>query len=158
MRHAPDPLADERTMLEQFLDFHRATLLQKCQDLSAEQLSVAPLDSKLSLHGLVRHLSRVERWWFRMVIGGLDLPPLHISRENPDLDFDAAIPQTWEDDLALYEGEVAAARDMVADVPLDYEARGFTLRWVYVHMIAEYARHNGHADLIREQLDGRTGV
>lgn len=158
MRTAPDPNAPERAMLEQFLDFHRATLLQKCQDLSAEQLSQAALDSNLSLHGLVRHLSRVERWWFRMVIGGLDLPPLHISRDNPNLDFDEAHPGTWEDDLSIYHGEVDAARDMVEDLPLDFEAQGVTLRWVYLHMIAEYARHNGHADLIRERIDGRTGV
>lgn len=158
MRTAPDPSADERTMLEQFLEFHRATLVQKCQDLSPEQLSTAPLDSKLSLHGLIRHMSRVERWWFRMFTCGMRLPPLHISRENPDLDFDEASPATWEDDLVTYEGEVTAARDAVADLPLEHARDGVTLRWVYLHMIAEYARHNGHADLIREHLDGRTGV
>jgi uncharacterized damage-inducible protein DinB len=151
-------LSTERELLEQFLDLQRATLLRKCEDLAPEQLGRAPLASKLSLHGLVRHLSRVERWWFRMVIAGMELPPLHISRDEPDLDFDGVDPMRWQADLASYKGEVAAARAAVADVPLDVEAQGVTLRWVYLHMIAEYARHNGHADLIREQIDGRTGL
>lgn len=151
-------LTSERELLEQFLDVQRATLLRKCEDLTPDQLSQAPLASKLSLHGLVRHLSRVERWWFRAVIGGIAVPPLHISRENRDLDFDAVDPSRWRDDLAVYEAEVMAARDAVDGVPLDFVAQGVTLRWVYLHMIAEYARHNGHADLIREQIDGRTGL
>ncbi len=158
MRSAPQPAADERTTLEQFLDFQRETLLEKCMDLSGEQLatrSVPPSD--MSLLGLVRHLAKVERWWFRMQMCGLRLPPIYQN------DFDGVLGQDWEDDLAAYLAEVAAARDAVRDSPLDAlaqgkHAQGISLRWIYLHMIAEYARHLGHADLLRERVDGRTGV
>ncbi len=151
-------------MLDAFLDFHRQTLLEKCMDLSAEQVSVRAVPpSGLSLHGLVRHMARVERWWFRMYMCGMPLPALNVSRDQPDLDFDEVDPARWEDDLQVYRGEVAAARDAVVYLSLDdmSESRHgeqVTLRWIYLHMIAEYARHNGHADLLREAVDGRTGV
>lgn len=158
MRSAPQPAADERTTLEQFLDFQRETLLEKCMDLSGEQLatrSVPPSD--MSLLGLVRHLAKVERWWFRVQMCDMPLAPI-----NQD-DFEGARAQDWEDDLAVYRAEVAAARDAVRDVPLEAlahgkHAQGITLRWIYLHMIAEYARHLGHADLLREHVDGRTGL
>lgn len=164
MRNVPDPAADERETLDQFLDFQRETLLEKCMDLSGEQLvrrSVPP--SSMSLLGLVRHLAKVERWWFRIQMCGMDLPPLYVSREEPDRDFDGVRADRWEEDLEAFRGEVAAARDAVAWLSLDDVARGghahgVTLRWIQVHMIAEYARHVGHADLLRETLDGRTGV
>ncbi len=158
MRTAPDPMASERHQLEQFLDFHRATLVQKCGDLSPEQVATAPFASNLSLQGLIRHMARVERWWFRSFMREMRLPPLYISKENPDGDFDGVRPGTWADDLATYQTEVAAARDAAKGLPLDHSRDDISVRWVYLHMIAEYARHNGHADLIREQLDGRTGV
>ncbi len=158
MRSAPQPAADERTTLEQFLDFQRETLLEKCMDLSGEQLatrSVPPSD--MSLLGLVRHLAKVERWWFRVQMCDMPLAPIYQD------DFDGVLGQNWEDDLAVYRAEVAAARDAVRDLPLDALARGkhaqgISLRWIYLHMIAEYARHLGHADLLRERVDGRTGV
>ncbi len=150
-------------MLDAFLDFHRETLLEKCADLSPDQLatrSVPP--STLSLHGLVRHMAGVERWWFRQHMCGMRLSTLNHTKENPDLDFDGTDPARWQDDLETYRVEVAAARDAVADLYLDFVATGahgnsVSLRWVYLHMIAEYARHNGHADLLRESLDGVTG-
>jgi uncharacterized damage-inducible protein DinB len=151
-------------MLDGFLDFHRQTLLEKCMDLSAEQLSARSADpSALSLHGLVRHMARVERWWFRMYMCGMPLRALFFDKAQPDLDFEGADPAHWEDDLEVYRGEVEAACDAVAWLSLDELSKGrygdpVSLRFIYVHMIAEYARHNGHADLVRERLDGRTGV
>jgi uncharacterized damage-inducible protein DinB len=164
MHSTPEPAAGERAMLDQFLDVQRETLLRKCRDLDGEQLarrSVPP--SSMSLLGLVRHLAKVERWWFRRQMCGMPLAPLHVTREEPDLDFDGVRAEDWEDDLEVYRGEVAAARDAVADLPLDAfakgtHAQGLSLRWIYLHMIAEYARHNGHADLLRERVDGRTGL
>jgi uncharacterized damage-inducible protein DinB len=163
MRKAPPLSGSERETLDAFLDFHRETLLQKCADLSPDQLatrSVAP--STLSLHGLIRHMAGVERWWFRQHICGMQLPMLNHTKQNPDLDFDGTDPARWPDDLETYQAEVAAARDAVADLNLDFVAtdrhgNSVSLRWVYLHMIAEYARHNGHADLLRESVDGVTG-
>ena len=151
-------------MLEAFLDFHRETLLEKCMDLSGEELAVRPVPtSLLSLQGLVRHMAKVERWWFRMYMCGMPLPPLNASKEHPDLDFEDVDPALWQEDLEVYRGEVEAARDAVLVFGLDDLSRRergepVTLRWIYLHMIAEYARHNGHADLIRESVDGRTGI
>ncbi len=150
-------------MLDGFLDFQRQTLLEKCMDLSPEQLGTRGADpSALTLHGLVRHLAKVERWWFRIYMCGMGLPALFSEKDNPDFDFDGVDPVRWEDDLEVYRGEVEAASDAVAWLSLDElskNAKGdpVSLRWVYVHMIAEYARHNGHADLVREAIDGRTG-
>jgi uncharacterized damage-inducible protein DinB len=157
--------ADERTLLEAFLDFHRDTLLVKCAGLTGEQLaerSVAP--SGLSLHGLLRHLAEVERYWFRDGWQG-DVDNLHSTAGNPDADFDDTEPARAEEDLATYRSEVAAAREEAARHGLDgtvEKVRGgrptsVSLRWIYIHMIEEYARHNGHADLLRERIDGATG-
>ena len=151
-------------MLEAFLDFHRETLIEKCMDLSGEELAIRPVaTSLLSLQGLVRHMAKVECWWFRMYMCGMPLPPLNTSKEHPDLDFEDVDPARWQEDLEVYRGEVAAARDAVLVYGLDDLSRRergepVTLRWIYLHMIAEYARHNGHADLIRESVDGRTGI
>ena len=151
-------------MLEAFLDFHRETLIEKCMDLSGEELAIRPVaTSLLSLQGLVRHMAKVERWWFQMYMCGMPLPPLNTSKEHPDLDFEDVDPARWQEDLEVYRGEVAAARDAVLVYGLDDLSRRergepVTLRWIYLHMIAEYARHNGHADLIRESVDGRTGI
>jgi len=157
--------ADERTLLEAFLDFHRDTLLVKCAGLTGEQLaerSVPP--SGLSLHGLLRHLSGVERYWFRHGWQG-DLPDFYSTAENPDGDFDDTDPARVDEDLATYRSEVAAAREEAARHELDDTVekrregrpRAVSLRWIYIHMIEEYARHNGHADLVRERVDGATG-
>jgi uncharacterized damage-inducible protein DinB len=163
MRTPPPRTGDEREMLEAFLEFHRQTLLEKCMDLAPAQLAtraVAP--SALSLQGLVRHMARVERWWFRTYLLGMRLPRLYVSKEEPDLDFDGVDPARWQDDLEVYRGEVTAARDAVLYLPLDSLSKTdfgdpVSLRFIFVHMIAEYARHNGHADLMREAVDGRTG-
>jgi len=151
-------------MVEAFLDFHRETLLEKCMDLTPEQLGARAVPpSQLSLHGLVRHMARVERWWFRQCMCGMSLPALYVSRDDPDADFAGTDPARWADDLETYRGEAAAASDAVLTRSLDDLADRaphgpVSLRWIYLHMIAEYARHNGHADLLRERVDGRTGL
>ncbi|MFI5497559.1 DinB family protein [Nocardia asteroides] len=156
--------ADERPMLQSWLDFHRQSLLNKCGGLDAGQLatrSVPP--STLSLLGLVRHLTEVERGWFRVAAAGLDVAPAYGSEAEPDADFDDLDSVPAEAAFAAFHTEVAACDAAVAGLPLDHvfhvpwRSDGYTLRWVYVHMIEEYARHNGHADLLRERIDGVTG-
>ena len=163
----PDLQAGERDMLTGWLDFHRAVLLWKCEGLTDEQLkrrSVPP--SKLSLLGLVRHMAEVERGWFRVVLLGEDVPELYTTPEGPDPDFNGVDDADVAETFRTFEQECAAARKAVAAAPdLDMlsEERSqrtgqqFSLRWILTHMIEEYARHNGHADLLRETIDGATG-
>ena len=155
---------DERSMLQGWLDWHRHTLLHKCAGLTGDQLarrSVEP--STLTLLGLVRHMTIVERSWFRERAAGVTgLGELYWSDDNPDGDFDDADPAGAEADLARFLAEIALADEAVAALPLAHQfplpPRGpRDLRWVYLHMIEEYARHNGHADLLRERIDGVTG-
>ncbi|WP_106974466.1 DinB family protein [Streptomyces iakyrus] len=157
---------DERRMLVDVLHAQRATLLLKCSNLGPELAlrSVAP--STLSLLGLVRHLADVERRWFRRVLAGQDAPALFSSTADPDEDFHGAaddptgVAAAWE----AWRAEVAFAERFVSEAPgLDVEGedswRGtVSLRWVLLHMIEEYARHNGHADLLRERIDGAIGL
>jgi uncharacterized damage-inducible protein DinB len=156
----------ERAGLEAWLDWHRQTLLTKCAGLDGEQLaqrSVPP--STLSLLGLVRHMTEVERSWFRRVLAdeGEDTAgPIYYSEDNLDGDFDDARPEGAEADRDVYLAELDTVRTVAARYQLDdvgHTSRGNTvdLRWIYVHMIEEYARHNGHADLLRECIDGATG-
>ncbi|MGW6646821.1 Mini-circle protein [Streptomyces sp. A244] len=157
---------DERRMLVDVLHAQRATLRLKCSGLGPELAlrSVAP--STLSLLGLVRHLADVERRWFRRVLAGQDAPALFSSTADPDEDFHGAagdptgVAAAWE----AWRAEVAFAERFVTEAPdLDVEGddswRGtVSLRWVLIHMIEEYARHNGHADLLRERIDGAIGL
>ena len=154
----------ERQMLQGWLDWHRQTLLTKCAGLTAEQLRTASAEpSNLTLLGLVRHMTEVERVWFRVRAAGQTLADdLYISEGNVDGDFDDVAGADAEADYAAFLAELPEADKAVADLPLEHEfttRRGDTisLRWVYLHMIEEYARHNGHADLIRERIDGATG-
>ena len=164
-REGGPTLGDERTTLQEYLRFHRLTLELKCAGLDAEAMarrSVEP--STLSLLGLVRHLTEVERNWFRGVMAGQDAPRYYCTETDRDGDFDGAVAdpvvvdQAWE----LWRSEVAFAEQYVADAP-DLEITGtysggkISLREVLVHMVEEYARHNGHADLLRERIDGRIG-
>ena len=165
-RADPPFVADERTMLDAWLDFHRATLLWKCEGLDDEQLrrrAVPP--SALSLLGLVRHLAAVERNWFRNALTDEGAPPLFYSDAEPDGDFDNVDDADVAADIGTYRAEVDTCRQVAARHP-DLDAIGarkrrgihdVSLRWIYLHMIEEYARHNGHADLLRERIDGRTG-
>ncbi len=157
-------VAGERQMLEAWLDFHRQTLLRKCAGLTAEQLrSRATPPSSLSLLGLVRHMAEVERAWFRRRVAGQDVPYLYSSEADPDGEFDHVDTADAEQDLAAYQREIELARAAAADHELDetffhtHRDTRMSVRWVYVHMVEEYARHNGHADLLRERIDGLTG-
>ena len=162
----PDPdlsfTAAERPLLEAWLDFHRATLLLKCEGVDDAARRARPVpSSKLSLHGLVRHMAEVERGWFRRVLlRQPDLPRIY-DPDRQDLDLAPLDNAVWADDLATWQREIdqsraAAATHALEDIGLR-GARECSLRWIYVHMIEEYARHNGHADLIREMLDGAVG-
>jgi uncharacterized damage-inducible protein DinB len=165
-RSEPALNADERTMLEGWLDYHRATLIMKCEGLSDEQLRTAAVPpSQLSLMGLVRHMAEVERGWFRETLEGEDPGPLYFSDADPDGEFHLTDADTWQDAHHVWRAEVDVARRNAAGHRLDDLSQKrsrntdepFSLRWIYTHMIEEYARHNGHADLIRERLDGVTG-
>ena len=153
----------ERELLEGFLDFHRATLLWKCDQLTDAQLrerSVPP--SGLTLLGLLRHLADVERSWFRQRFAGEDVPDLYYTEEDPDsIFFDVADAEVAAA-LRTFRDEIEAVRATLRERSLDEtftspQGRTYSLRWVYLHTIEEYARHNGHADLLRERIDGVTG-
>lgn len=152
---------DERTSLDTWLDYHRVTLLNKCAGLTAEQFAERTCPpSPLSLLGLVRHMTLVEGWFH--AFDGQPGLELYCTDENPDGDFDAVQPDGADEDLAEFHASVERSRSAVAGRSLDGLVRGSTgervsLRWVYQHMIEEYARHNGHADLLRERIDGVTG-
>ncbi|WP_406404009.1 DinB family protein [Streptomyces sp. NBC_00879] len=165
-RTEPALAADERTMLDGWLDYHRATLELKCAGLDDERLRTASAPpSTLSLLGLVRHMAEVERHWFPVVMAGEEPAPIYYSEEEPDRDFDVTEADTWAEGYATWQAEIARARQAVAGRSLDELSVGkdrrtgelFNLRWIYTHMIEEYARHNGHADLLRERIDGATG-
>jgi hypothetical protein len=154
---------DELSSLREFLQWHRDTLISKSSDLTGEQLMLnAVSSSQLTLLGLVRHLAEVERWWFRRCFGqDEELGDLYCTKEYVDGDFDLATADGAEVDFATYFREVESADAVAAGRSLDdtFPARNgdYTLRFVYLHLIEEYARHNGHADLLREAIDGTTG-
>jgi uncharacterized damage-inducible protein DinB len=157
-------VGDERTILEGYLDWHRQTLLHKCAGLTAEQLKIASAEpSNLTLLGLVRHMAEVERWWFSVRSAGLPQNPIYCTDESPDGDFDDIADADAAANYATFVAECEASREVAAALPLEHvfihprRQVEMSLRWVYVHMIEEYARHNGHADLIRERIDGVTG-
>jgi uncharacterized damage-inducible protein DinB len=162
----PDRITTEQKALEQWLDYQRATLLRKCAGLTAQQLkqrAVPP--STLSLLGLVRHMTEVERWWFRMHGNGEDLQ-FPYDPDQTGADFDDTANADASANLDAYTVEIEAARKAMAGKSLDlvvpsrgdHPERTRDIRWIYLHMIEEYARHNGHADLLREAIDGSTGV
>ena len=161
-RTFPPRVADERPMYQAWLDFHRGTLLWKCAGLTDSQLkSASAPPSTLTLLGLLRHMSEVERAWFRSRAAGITLPDLYCSAEDVDGDFDNVAEADVERDHATFRAECLAADAEVREMSLDDTFAGrsgpISLRWTYVHMIEEYARHNGHADLLRECIDGATG-
>jgi uncharacterized damage-inducible protein DinB len=164
------PIAgSELATLTGFLGWHRGTLELKCSGLDAAALARRPIpSSSLSLLGLVRHLAEVERSWFRRVMAGQDAPPRFYSPQDRDGDFDNVRPdldlvagawRAWQEEIAFADQFVAAAPGLdLAAKRLTSDGRGpMSLRWVLNHMIEEYARHNGHADLLRELIDGAVG-
>jgi uncharacterized damage-inducible protein DinB len=163
----PDPplIADEREMLRGFLEFHRATLAMKCDGLSDEDLrrqSSPP--STLSLLGLVRHMAEVERVWFRRVINGEDVGRVWTADGDFQVAYDASRSNRKEA-FEAWEREVEHARRIELEAEsldvtgyMDKWGEHVSLRLVMMHMMHEYARHNGHADLLREAIDGTVGA
>jgi hypothetical protein len=163
-RVPPPRTGDERAVLTAFLEWHRQTFELKCNGVALDRLSDRSIEpSALSLHGLLRHLAGVERWWFRQQFAGEEIALLYYSDDQPDQDFETLDGDVAEA-FAVWRDECAQARQIVAgaaslDATGTDRATGepISLRWVLVTMIAEYAQHNGHADLLREQIDGATG-
>ncbi len=150
-------------MLGDWLDWHRATLLRKCAGLDAEQLArraVPP--SSLSLLGLVRHLSDAERGWVRQVFRGEQVPDLYYRSDAPDADFAEADPASAVEDFEIYRAECRAVDAALEGATLDdtftFREKTTSVRWMWQHLVEEYARHNGHADLLREAIDGSAGM
>jgi uncharacterized damage-inducible protein DinB len=166
-RARPGLQAGEREMLTGWLEHHRAILVWKCEGLTDSQLrqrAVAP--SSLSLLGLIRHMAGVERGWFREVLLGEDLSDLYSTEEGPDADFNNVDGADVAEAFSAFEKAcdesrqaAAAARDLdvLSKERSPRTGEQFSLRWILTHMIEEYARHNGHADLLRERIDGTTG-
>jgi uncharacterized damage-inducible protein DinB len=168
-RLIPPAHADERAMLSAWLDFHRATLALKCQGLDDRQARLASATpSEMTLLGLVQHLAEVERNWFQRVFAGLDVPLVH--QEGKGDGFTLVPERGLDEALAVWRAEIGRSREIVAAAAsLDESGRlsereaalagmqRLSLRWIMVHMIEEYSRHNGHADLVRESVDGQVG-
>jgi hypothetical protein len=170
---APDPelipQADEAAVLHSFLEYYRSVFLRKTDGLTEEQVRIAIEPSELTILGLVRHMAEVERGWFRRRIAGhLDQGMLYCAGADPDGDFHPADSDTLAAALAALRDEIEFARrashgldpsSCAIGIPPAQRIPGWqpNVRWVMVHMIEEYARHCGHADLIREAIDGTTG-
>ena len=160
------PLTDERSVLVEYLRAHRLTFEMKCADLDSKQMAMRSVPpSSMSLLGLLRHLAKVERSWFRNVMAGEDLPRLYSTDDDRDADFHGAIADqvvvedawnAWHEEVAFAEQYVASAPDLAVQGTMR-DGSKLQLREVLVHMIEEYARHCGHADLLRERIDGRVG-
>jgi len=151
----------DRPILEGYLRWERATLVNVCAGLDGAQLALRPVaSSRLSLLGLVRHMAKVERIWFRHRAAGEDVPPMYDLALGKDHDFEALDPAEAPEAFERLQAEWAAADAAAAALDFDQlvEVHGehYSLRMIYVHMIGEYARHNGHADLLREAIDGVT--
>ena len=157
-------IAGEREALAASLDHYRATLEMKCRGLTGEQARTRSMPpSTISMHGLVRHLAACERWWFQQNFERRDVPFLFVTTDQPNLDFDPPEDADFAADLAAWRAECEESRRIVAAHDLDDTARPLDwhedvdLRWLVLRMVTEYAQHCGHADLVREGIDGRTG-
>jgi hypothetical protein len=158
---------DDRSVLLGYLDYHRAVLARKAEGVTDEQARLAACPpSDLTLLGLIRHMTDVERSWFRRSLLAEDAPPIYYGDAHPDGDEDGDFHPppgaTVADALAAYWGEIDVANRNIAAASLDDVTRGKpdpgrSLRRIVVHMIEEYARHCGHADLLRQAIDGATG-
>jgi uncharacterized damage-inducible protein DinB len=163
----PEPVdgpltGDDRPMLTAYLGWQRVTLLNICAGLTGEQLATRPLpSSNLSLLGLVRHVAKVERTWLRQRAVGDPVEPMYDVARGKDADFndldageaEAAVSRLREE----WRLADAAVAGMSFDATVEVKGEEFSLRMIYVHLIGEYARHNGHADLLREAIDGVSG-
>jgi uncharacterized damage-inducible protein DinB len=167
-RTRPDSFADELTQLNQYLDYHRATLVLKASGLTKAQLATRLGASTLTLAGLVKHMALVEDGWFQETLLGVPLPEPWASApfdDDRDWDFTSAVDDEPDELLALYaaacersRAAVTAVGDLTAPAAeLHPNGHRFNLRWILLHMIEETARHNGHADMLRENVDGEVG-
>jgi uncharacterized protein DUF664 len=148
-------------MLAEFLNYYRVVFRRKAEgvdDIAGRTPTCPP--SELTVMGLVRHLAEVERAWFRRDIAAEDAPPIYYSDDDPDGDFHVGPADTLAEALDTWQREVERAEAIFAGVALDHVEQGrekYSVRWIMVHMIEEYARHCGHLDLIRQAIDGSTG-
>jgi uncharacterized damage-inducible protein DinB len=163
--------ADESTTLIGFLEYQRATLAWKCAGLDSTGLRATIAASSMTLGGMLKHLANVEDWWFSQFLHGSEPEPPWDSVDwdaDPDWDWHSAANETPDELRALWRDAVARSRLLVARAMVANgvdqlaqrswpDGRTPNLRWIMCHMIEEYARHNGHADLIRESIDGLTG-
>lgn len=163
-REGPDFLATDRASLDGWLDFYRETLPVKVAGLTAEQLCRRPVPpSTLSLLGIVRHLSKVERYWTLNIVAGVNEERLYCRDslfgdfDDTDLEQAAADVQRYDDEVRAARSRTAEVSDLDAPLPGLREGQQLNLRWVLTHLIEEYARHLGHVDLLRECIDGQTG-
>jgi uncharacterized protein DUF664 len=163
-RSDPPTEAGEKETLVAFLDFQRGTFRWKCDGLTPEQLGTAAVaPSTLTLHGLLRHITEDELGWFVGCFTGKPAEYPYSADDHPARAWTDLDPATYADDLRRYDEAVIAARAAIADLDPGFigtdedDGKRYSLRWVLTHMIEEYARHNGHADLLRETLDGSTG-
>jgi uncharacterized damage-inducible protein DinB len=163
------PAAGELETLNSFLDFQRATMIRKVEGLTDEQAASQPVaPSTLSLSGLIKHLSLVEESWFQSVFAGGELGEPWSSApfdDDKDWEFNSASEDRLSDLVEMYKSaceksrEVVASADSLGEMSEKDTRRGkVSLRWILLHMIEETARHAGHADLIRERIDGATGI
>jgi hypothetical protein len=167
MATVPEPAmnTDERTTLTQFLDFYRGVLERKLGGLSdAQAREAAAPPSELTLLGLIGHAAYLERYWFRVVFHGEDIDLIFDFTEDADADLHPGPDLTVPAAIRMWQSEVAVARDVVdqaasldAIAARERHGAAVNLRWILVHMIEEYARHCGHADILRERIDGTTG-
>jgi uncharacterized damage-inducible protein DinB len=172
-RTDPPLQGDEATTLRAFLDYHRDTFRWKCSGLAQEQLARSLAPSDMTLGGMMKHLAVVESGWFEKTFEGGEsyMPPFDTVDwdADPDWEWHTARDDSPDELRELFDEAVRRA-DAVIDRALDgagleatsvrdsrREGTPFSLRWIVVHLIEEYARHNGHADLIRQSIDGETG-
>ncbi len=166
----PPPAADEATTLVGFLNYQRDTLRWKCSDLSAAQLATALAPTTMTLGGLLKHLAVVEAGWLNLTFaGGVEMPSWFndLDQSDPDWSFTSASASAPEQLFAWFDESIAVSDRVIADALASAEGLGslseeddgkrFSLRWILCHLIEEYARHNGHADLLRESIDGLSG-
>lgn len=158
-RTDPQTVNDERTCLRQFLDYYRATLVLKAEGLTDEQARWSPVKSGTSVMGLIRHMADVEHWWFAKFIGGSDEPFHYQDEKGDDTDWLPGPDDTLAEAIATFTAACERSRAVEAALPTLDEIRthprrgDVDARWVMVHMIEETARHAGHMDIIREQID-----